>query len=65
MSEQKQPEGPSGIDRRELLVRVSQVTVAGVVLSPGRLLAAQEQVRKQNPQPPEDPDFQIERFGKE
>ena len=47
MSEQKEPEGPSGIDRRELLVRVSQVTVAGVVLSPGRLLAAQEQVRKQ------------------
>jgi twitching motility protein PilT len=25
----------------------------------------QEQVRKQNPQPPGDPDFQIERFGKE
>ena len=47
MSEPKEPGGPSGIDRRELLVRVSQVTVAGVVLSPGRLLAAQEQVRKQ------------------
>jgi hypothetical protein len=36
-----------GIDRRELIRRVSAISVAGVVLSPGRLLAAQEQVRKQ------------------
>ena len=47
MSDPKQAE-PSGIDRRELLARVSKVSVAGVVLSPGRLLAAQEQVRKQS-----------------
>jgi len=47
VSDDPKQEGPSGIDRRELLARVSQITVAGVVLSPGRLLAAQEQVRKQ------------------
>jgi hypothetical protein len=43
----EQAEG-AGIDRRELLLRVSSISVAGIVLSPGRLLAAQEQVRKQS-----------------
>jgi gluconate 2-dehydrogenase gamma chain len=37
----------AGIDRRELLRRVSSIGVAGIVLSPGRLLAAQEHVHKQ------------------
>jgi len=37
----------TGIDRRELLRRVSSIGVAGIVLSPARMLAAQEQVRKQ------------------
>ena len=49
MSEHPKPSHPegAGIDRRELLLRVSSISVAGIVLSPGRLLAAQEQVRKQ------------------
>jgi gluconate 2-dehydrogenase gamma chain len=47
VSQQPKQGEPSGIDRREILRRVSSITVAGVVLSPGRLFAAQEQVRKQ------------------
>jgi Gluconate 2-dehydrogenase subunit 3 len=35
------------IDRRELLRRVSSIGVAGIVLSPARMLAAQEHVQKQ------------------
>lgn len=47
MSEHPKDEAAGVIERRELLRRVSAISVAGVVLSPGRLLAAQEQVRKQ------------------
>ena len=46
-SDEKQEPAATGIDRRELLRRVSQVGVAGIVLSPGRMLAAQEHVHKQ------------------
>jgi gluconate 2-dehydrogenase gamma chain len=38
---------PEGFDRRELLRRASAIGAAGIVLRPGRLLAAQEHAQKQ------------------
>ncbi len=40
-------EAPAGVGRRELLRRVSRVGIAGIVLSPARVLAAQEHAHKQ------------------
>ena len=49
MSEHRSHGEPAaaGIDRRELLRRVSSIGAAGIVLAPARLLAAQEHAQKQ------------------
>jgi gluconate 2-dehydrogenase subunit 3-like protein len=49
VSDERSQEEPTdaGLDRRELLRRVSSLGVAGVLLAPARVLAAQEHAHKQ------------------